>query len=58
MKKRHIIIIVMFVIAIPTLILSGPVSAFKADHCLERGASVSASSKHVRSEVGVGAGSE
>jgi len=46
MKKRHIIIIVMLVIAIPTLILSGPVSAFKGDHYLERGASVSASSKH------------
>lgn len=37
MKNRHILIITMLVIAIPTLILSGPVSAFKGGQCLDRG---------------------
>jgi protein CpxP len=37
MKKRNILITTMLVAAIPVLILSGPVSAFKGGHCLERG---------------------
>jgi Spy/CpxP family protein refolding chaperone len=37
MKKRYIFATTMLVVAIPALLLSGPVSAFKGGHCLEHG---------------------